>query len=212
MTVALQANALTTLATLKTELGISDNASDDRLKRLINAASDFAEKLCYRQFYRSTAIVEKIPGSSGLCLRVARTPLNSITGIKYDGSSISLTDVTVYDSGAGLIARTGGWEDTALEVSNLARDPLVGTEELRYEVTYDGGWYTPQQEVDVPANVRTLPSDLEESILELLRGWWKLKQRDPTIESERLMSWSASYVKTFAPGAMAMLSQYRRGI
>lgn len=191
--VDLSDNVLTTLATAKEDLGISGSSEDDKLTRLINVASDAIEGYCDRSFYRVTDQADTVGAFSTPYLSVTRTPVNSLTGITFDGVSLDLTKVTVDFPGCGLIARPGGWSSTAHRANDISRGLLPGTERLLYVATYDGGWYTPKQEDDTPANTRALPWDLEDACVELVREIYKAKGRDPGIKSEKLSLWSVTY-------------------
>jgi hypothetical protein len=68
---ALASNALTTLATVKDELGISDTSQDDRLGRLINVVSDAIEHYCGRLFQKTSRIETIAP--SERCASCSRT-------------------------------------------------------------------------------------------------------------------------------------------
>lgn len=145
MTVALSANALTLLATVKTDLGIAVATYDDQLTRLINAASDAIARYCSRTFQRSTAIVEKSAGYGLHKLRLKRTPINELISVTFDGEAVDSTEYEIGDAEAGLVNNEGGWVWTAHMPRAISDGALSGTEELLYEITYDGGWVTPNQ-------------------------------------------------------------------
>lgn len=195
--VQLAANALATVtAEFRNELGITDEEEDAKLRRLINAASAMISKRTQREFYRDTAIVERIESRGTRFLMVERTPLNSITSIVYDGDTVDPDSYEIHDAEAGIIAFVGStwpWRPIAARDPTLA--PLPGTERRLHTVTYDGGYYT-QKQIDEDATgllVRSLPYDLEEACLELARTMYVGKSRDPSIKAEKLMSWSATY-------------------
>jgi hypothetical protein len=208
--VALTTDALTTVNTVESDLGVSGDS--DRVARLINAASDWVVRTyCNRSFYRNTAVVEPVAGYGNHRLRVARTPVNSITSITYNGGALDLTDVTIDNAEAGLIARPGGWINTAHSASDISGSVLPGTERKLYTVTYDGGYYTPEQVRLDSTKTRELPWDLEGAVIELVKRAYKGKDRDPAIKSEKLLSWGASYVASFATKAVTdVLDGYKR--
>ncbi len=210
---SLATNALTNRADVEADLGITPGSENDKLHRLINAASDFIESNCGRTFYRDTAIVERVAGYGQHHLILDHTPVNSIAGITLDGSSVDLVYVTIDNAKAGLIGRPGGWPTTAHTIRDTSRSLLPGTERLLYSVTYDGGWYTQKQADDNGALTRALPYDIEDACIELVRIAYKAKARDPSIASEKLMSWGVSYLKAAAPASvMLTLARYRRPI
>ena len=188
------ASALTTLATVKEELGITGTASDNALIRLINAATDQIEQFCNRTFHRETTIAEKTSGYADHFLALLKPRINSIASITFDGSAISSADYEIHDAEAGIVrSKTGPWTWTASVVQEIEQTPFTGSEQKLFTVTYDGGWYTRKQNDDVPANTRTLPWDLEHAANLLVNHYFRGMGRDPSIKSESLMSWSASY-------------------
>lgn len=209
-------NALTTLERLKAALNITTVPTlheNDNLIGLINSASGFMEEATRRVLWRDTAIVENVAGFGWFSLIMSRTPINALTSITKDGETVSLTDVKIEDPKAGLISRTGGWENTAQVARDISKGPLPGTEETLFAVTYDGGYYTRPQ-TDASGSLTdtdiTLPWDLEDACIELVRNFPRRTGRDSSVKSERLLSWSASYVQTFAPQAVMDVLQFHR--
>lgn len=196
---ALTGAALTTLARLKGELGISDTASDDALEGVIEDISELIASLCQRQLHHDAAHVEVVPGRGTLRLGVSRTPLVSIGSIELveDGgttSTIPSTQYAIDDAPAGLIRAESGaaWAFTGAWAGIRPR-PVHGTAQRRWRVTYAGGYVTPAQVAG--ALVRTLPRDLERLCLDACAAQWRARGADPSVVGERLMSWSATYAK-----------------
>lgn len=219
MAISLADNALTTLATLKEDLGISGSSDDEQLKRIINAASDRVETYCQRSFYRVTTETDRVPGYGWTKIYLARTPVNSITSVTYDGDTVDSDNYTLRDARSGLVEKSGGWNWSAHQVNNITSDPLPGTERYLYLFTYDGGWYTPKQYDDDNDNTRALPWDIEDACLEICRMLWFAKKRDPSITAEKLMDWNASYGSNAATvdaasglptSAIVTLKRYKR--
>ncbi len=220
MTVSLADNALTTLATLKEDLGISGSSDDDQLNRIINAASDRVETYCQRSFYRVTTETDRVPGYGWTKMYLARTPVNSITSVTYDGDTVDSDNYNLRDADSGLVEKAGGWVWSAHNANDITKGPMPGSERYLYLFTYDGGWYTPKQYDDDNSNTRALPWDIEDACLEICRALWYAKKRgDPSIVSEKLMDWSASYGSSAATvdaesglpvAAVVTLKRYRR--
>jgi hypothetical protein len=187
--VALSSHALTTVAEVKTALGISGSDDDSLIERLINAASDRVERYCGRHFERDDAAEETIAGYGQHELRVLRTPINSITSITYDDGEIDTTYVT-FDANAGLIFRAGGWAWTAHSTSDIVPAPIPLSERRLYVVTFSGGYVLPKDDGD-PA--RDLPYDLEQAVIDLVSSDYLSRTRDLSVKSERLLSYSVSY-------------------
>lgn len=141
----LAANALTTLATIEGELGITAGAEDAFLTRLINSVSDRIEEYCGRSFYRVAAQADSVGGYGGFYLRVARTPLLSIASITFDGETLDSDGYEIDNTNAGMIRSTSGFDWTAGSWQHIIATPIPGTERKLYDVTYAGGYLTPEQ-------------------------------------------------------------------
>ena len=193
MAVALATNALTTLETAKSELGITGTSEDDTLSRYINAASDFCEKYCKVSFYYDAAVVEKVAGYGSTFLAVSRVPLLSVASIEYRGDEVSSDNYEVHGDGEnGFIYASGGWNWTTATSTLLNTSIIPGYERKSYTVTYEGGYITPKQE-DEAVGTRTLPWDLEGACLGLVSNQYAAQGKDTSVQSEKLMSWSVSY-------------------
>ena len=191
MAAALTATALTTLATLEARLGLSTPADAVKalLRDYINFASDLIERETNRVFGAEAAIEEKVAGYGTAFLRVARTPITTLTSITFNGGAVDSSKYEIHNAKVGTIRNVNGsWTWTAAALANIAGDPLPGTERLLYTITYNGGYVLPQ---DDPT--RDLPYDVEEACIELAKQIYFEGGRDPTVKSEKLLSWSASY-------------------
>lgn len=191
---ALNANALTTLATVKDELGISGAGDDTFLERAINVASDRIVKFCDREFHYEASIEETSAGYGSPLLLVKKTPLLSIASVEYNDTAYDSAEYFIEDEGMGSIRRDGGvWTWTGLYRNWIVPHPVPGNERKRFTITYEGGYVTPQQKLDTPTLTRTLPDDLEDACVQLVAYRYRAKGRDPTIKSEKLLSASVSY-------------------
>lgn len=210
---ALSENCLTTIATMEGELGIASGAEDAYLTRLIEAATKRIEGYCNRVFKQTAAIAESCKGYGTPHLVVARPPITSIASITYDDATVSSDDYKILDAQAGIIYNAGGWYNTSSTIANIESDPVPGTEDILYVVTYKGGWVTPAQ-----TGTRDLPYDIEQACIELVVSKYRSKGRDPNITSESLMSAGVGYrvagaddQDTDLPASIKdVLRQYRR--
>lgn len=212
MAVTLADNALTSVVNAKAYLG-GVCASND-LGRLINQASTLIESQAFRSF-GIQSVTEEVPGYGTLRLLVERTPLKSISEIRYDGDAIDLTEVEIENAGAGSIIRPGGWRWTAHVKDDISRGPIPGSELNLWEVDYVGGYVLPKDDGDPAAPISgastDLPSDLELACLELIRQIQTVQSRDPTVRSEKLMSWSATYDNSLRNTMVdTIVAKYRR--
>jgi len=186
-------DALTTIAACEEALGIVAGSENTYLTRLIESASARIKSYCGRTFYREDDIVESVSGYGTTKLLVSRTPILDITSITYDGSTVNSADYKTLVAESGIIYNPAGWYWSTSQVQNIARDPFPGAEDPLFEVTYDGGWVTPNQ-VDLTSFVtRTLPFDIEQACIELVVLKYRGKGRDPNVTAERLLTGSQTY-------------------
>lgn len=196
---ALPTNALTTVATLAAELGISTPASSSAaevdLERRISVASDLIEARCGRKFYKGT-VTEKVAGYGEATLRLSRYPLVSITSVTLDGTAVDSDSWSATpeqeDADAGLLRHLDGcWEWTARLQGGASPEPRAGTERRLYTVVYVGGYVLPKDHSG--PTPRTLPHPLEQACLLEAVASYRAKGRDTSISSEALLSASVSY-------------------
>jgi len=202
---ALATNALTMISTVETELSLTADAQDAELTRYIDTASDQIERYVNRKLYYGSAIIEKVAGSGDAFLWISRTPLSSITSVVWLGDSSTITSSTyeIYESDQGNIYRSAGWNNTKISA----------TDYTRYQVTYIGGWITPQQDADDGALTRDLPWDLETACVSLVVGLWRQRGADRTIRSESVLNTSVHYERHdggIDPSVRAVLDSYKR--
>ena len=202
---ALASNALTTIASAEAELGLTSGEQDALLTRYIDTASDMIERYVSRKLYYGSAIVEKVAGSGDAFLYISRTPLSSVTSIVWlgDSSTVSASDYSIWEADQGAIYKSSGWNDAIIS----------STDFQRYQVTYVGGWITPQQDADDAALTRDLPFDLETACINMVVGMWRQKGADRTIRSETVLNTSVHYERHqdgIDPSVRAILDQYKR--
>lgn len=205
---ALAANALTTLETLKTELGLLDKSTYDAvLERQINAASDAIERYVGRTLYRGTVTSERVKGYGDRILLLARTPIVSVTSITRGGSTVDASSYYVENAEVGSVYSSTGWVWTAAPLEGVAvQDQVPGTEEASYLVTYVGGYQTPAQ-----GGTRTLPYDLEEAALITAVNAFRNRGKYQSLQTETEAQEDATWRGDFIPGpALRLLKRYRR--
>lgn len=145
---ALAANALTTLSTLKAELGIAveDTSRDALLERWVNEASAAIEKRCGRSFAKAT-VLEKLRGSGTRQITLSQLPVTHVESVTLDDVELSADDFEVEDYAAGILSRDDGWPETGQSEIGIARTPIPGTGDRNVEVEYDGGYVLPKDVV-----------------------------------------------------------------
>lgn len=218
---ALSANAITLVATVEDELGITAGSETARLQRFINMASDIAESYCRRVFYRVTNISEKVVGGDGPMLILDRAPINSITSISYLGTAIPATDYEIHHGPAGVVYNiNGAWNATWSAFNDISETRYPGVDRLVYTVVYDGGWYTAVQDNGTTI-IRNLPFDIEMAVIAIVSHLRRSMGRDSGITGESLLGSSIQYahsapggssdwLSTTVPIAASLLNRYRR--
>lgn len=149
MSVALTSNALTTLATLKSVLGISGSTEDDNLNRAINVASQRIQNFLNRKLYYQAVTDEPQPGNDATMLYVDVYPIVSLTSITEDDATVAATSYEVSDADHGEIYRSSGlWSWNGRSYNSINRDPAWDDETYNYyKITYTGGYVLPKDAV-----------------------------------------------------------------
>ncbi len=151
--------ALTTLTTIKDEIGITDDSADARLQRWIDDESERIETYLGRVLASETVRETfRLTGAPG-CLRLARRPVTAITSIAVDGVMLA-SDQYEIDATAGLFY------------------PISGEQRVRWFactviVTYTAGY----------TSIGALPRPIETACIGLLRHRWAARDRDPMLRS-----------------------------
>ena len=151
--------ALTTLAIVKDEIGITDDTADARLQRWIDEASERIETYLGRVLASETVRETFRLASAPHCLQLGRRPVTAIDSIDVDGATLA-SDHYEIDPTAGLLY------------------PISGEQRVRWFgctmiVTYVAGY----------ASIAALPRPIETACIGLLRHRWAARDRDPMLRS-----------------------------
>jgi hypothetical protein len=209
---------LTTVTRLQAELKNTAKvmaASVELAAIIVEVSWDLASR-CNREFYYASNVVEYVAGFASTNLQVSKhcpidvTPPATVA-VTFDGGPIDPNVYTIPDPGLGFIYNRTGWYWTASLLPNVQQDPFAGYENRLYQITYSGGWVTPQQALDNPADpilsVRTLPFDIERACLLCCVMWYRMQAQNPLFKSERLMSYSYTLTESmeipFVEGVVA---------
>lgn len=219
---ALPANALTTIAVIEGELGLTPDAQDELLERLIGVVSDAIEREALRSFQRDAARVDNLTGHGTIKLIVELAPIRTVTKIEFvgiDGTVEEVIDAATYvvnEAGAGFVERiTGTWGFTGSSARDISRTPLPDTERRRWRVTYDGGFVLPKD--DGAPDPRTLPFDLEQAAIDGVVSMYRRRGKPSGLKSEKQLSWAASFTDADASSmlpssSVAIAKKYRRPV
>jgi len=177
---------LTTVETLRSELGIIGTAEDALLSKLIDQASAMIETYCNRCFAKQK-YRETIPGYGNVYLALSVRPVVSVESVKEEGRVI--TDYSLDSPSSGLLYRRTGWGWNPGIAWNITWHIMANSELANYEVEYTAGYGLPG-EPD-----RTLPADIERACLEIAKTWYLENQQGTNIQSESLGDYSVTYAK-----------------
>ena len=192
---ALNANALTELQTVKDDLGITVSTYDARIERLINSVSSAIDAYCRRTFARGN-LVEKVAGKGTPNIMLARPPIVVVNSLDDDGSAlVEGDDFEIESVGAAILKRIGtAWSWHTLGTGGISNDPIAGYERKLITVDYDGGYTTPHQVTTaVYPGPSTLPSQIEEAAIMSVVSAFHSVGDDRRIANERLMDAAIAY-------------------
>jgi len=152
---------LTTLATVKTELGITNTDSDAWLQTKITQTSVAIASACGRVFQQETVADYFNLGwrSNDGALVLSRYPVNEVVAVTQSNSVLP-ADQYEFQSSNGMLFRMRG----------DCRSVWCGG---RIIVTYSAGYVL----------LSTLPHDLEQACILLVKQNWYSKTRDPLVKS-----------------------------
>lgn len=187
---ALASNALTRIDDVREYLGVEGSSQDKLLEGLINAASNQIESYCGRSFGREVITAESVAGYGGVRLWVSKFPIDAAEPITItlDGFEFDSDDFAV-ETHRGSFYNPSGWPSTAPVV--LAANPyrVHGDERAAYLVSYTAGYVLPPSGV----NGEFLPADIQLACHELVSSMYRRQRRDPSIRSEKLLSYAVTY-------------------
>lgn len=164
ITVPATATALTTLAAVREELGLSDQEDNALVQRMIARASVSVVGFLGRPLARET-VVETFRDVLDLpMLRLSRYPVVSIASVVVDGLTLAGADYEL----AG----------ERQQLHRLVSDDVVDWTARKIVVTYTGGYLLPGQQ---GAN---LPGDIEAACLIAIVADYQSRGRDPQLRSE----------------------------
>ena len=183
---------LTTLATAKRELGVTDAGQDARITDLIREASDLVAQWCNRSgFGRETMRQTERLASPTDVLLLQRDLGVVVTSVTEDGLALSANE---YERGGVLLYRLR----EGIRVPWIARTVVL---------EYQAGFLLPDE----------APPALERACLDLLAGLWHGQGRDPAVRNETTEGVGAvGYFEhrgdtlPLAPDRLAALERYRR--
>lgn len=165
VTAAASSYDLTSLSTVKTELNISGSTYDSQLTRYLHVASTAAAQYCNRVLVKETIRdrfdidFPRLRFGGEKTLQTSRWPVASISSLTENGTTLTRDTDYLCDLPTGVLTRL----DTNGDPTTWGQSPVI--------IAYDGGY-------------ATIPSDLEDAVIRMIRARWFAKDRDPYARSE----------------------------
>ena len=209
---ALNANALTTVATVKGAgyLNISVTTYDTWLEKQINIASQRIENYIGRKLYTRTITSEKYKGNNRSKLYLKNYPVASVTSVIQQENTISSGDYELVSSdySAYLYNELGWWSNGITQ--GITKGIIDTYEDIK--VTYVAGYVLPPAGTGI-----TLPADIEEACIQsVIYAYNQIGSGGRTKQSEKLQSWSVTYADNefdsksgLLESVKSMLNSYR---
>lgn len=159
VTTAASSHDLTTLAAVKTALGITTGEDDSRLSTWITQASKRIETYCNRVFPVETiSEVFRLENSFDKLI-LGRCPVTAITSVTEDGEAVLAADYEI-DAGPGFLIRLDDDEPTTWPAAKIT-------------VAYSAGF-------------ATIPADIAWACTELVKQLRSSATRDPMMKREEI--------------------------
>lgn len=182
---ALQSNALTTVARVKALPGLSGK-SDAEVQDKINLTSDLIEDFVgFKLGYQTATYLLQGSGTRELILPVA--PVVEVTEVLLQGEQLDLDDISTPNDWAerGKLYYRPGWP-VEVEASNEAGDPDLKTIAFPISVTLRHGWWLPNTGVGRPDDVVVLPERIMKACdIGCLHAFQSPATGAPRVRSER---------------------------
>lgn len=193
---ALEQNALTLYATVKADLGLTDDTQQAYIERQINAVSQKVEGYCNRKFKKQTYTDEEYEGNNTLYLQIKNYPIISVSKVVIDDEEIELTGIEI-DSEKGILYYENMWTSQGHIMGVSDFETLRKNNIL---ITYTAGYVLPKDEVAgqttpiiITAVPRTLPYDLEQVAIDEVVNKYEHKGTAKDIKSWNLGNASKTY-------------------
>jgi hypothetical protein len=185
------ATAATTAARIRVRYPILVPVADAILEQMISEATADAEVVIGRPLARQT-YRELLSGSGTELLRLGRAPLESVTSIKLDDTTLESTAYGLVDAKQPSVRRLIVDSPTSYTIWPLARRGAghvesfaVPTSEelLNIEAVYVAGYFLPSMSGSAPAGSHVLPISVESAVQRLVLDRYEEEQRGQGVAS-----------------------------
>lgn len=201
-------SALCSRQQVLTALDVTTQEEMDEADFLIAAVSSAIQRYCAVQFPR-VRLAEQLPGTNSMMLELTRRPLVDVETVTEDDNLITSWQVAAPELGTLYKADGwprgswgGGWDYIAFASDYIRRSPHEAP--LRYFVTYNAGFWLPDQDPgDIPMNDPGpfLPEDIQLAAIETIRTLYQSEDAGGTIASKRLTDAAVTYTSSGSSGA-----------
>lgn len=216
---ALSPQALTTVANVKTYLGISDTSQDATIEQLINSVSDDIACRCNRVFL-SAERTEKLVGNGRQTLLLTYYPITDVKSVAVNDTALTeVTDFDVLADEGSLFKIEGVWPK--LENYQMLRPPYIpeipfadeNSLKRNIEVVYTAGYILPYQASDGETPVvSTLPYDLEMACIKMVAADINRKGSEHE-KSENLGPLQSAFLDNdYSDSVLSVLERYKRPV
>lgn len=212
---------LVNLADVKDALDITDNKYDETLTRFITRASGRIETYLGRtlavQTYQTV-----LPAYGRKRLTLPAYPVRAVLRI-FEGTdtgtanALTSTDYHV-NTESGFIERDEGWAWTLQTKADVIPFPEPGQEYGQYFVEFGAGYVLPagkdsgSTDDGTTSTGRTLPHDIEDACIGLVRSMWQSRKRETDLISKKVgdisLTWQPQ-TGELPDAVMAILAPYR---
>jgi len=182
VTSAAASTDLTTTARVKDDLGIDVSTYDTIIGRFIERASALIVSYCQREFAQQR-VTETLASDGSEILMTSRYPVTTLHSVSYEGTAVAASDYFLEDDKAGIIRKVTNWTNTEREFD--------------YSIDYTYGYVLHSFGSGTP----TLPAEIEQACIEIVKSFYYGRQRDSAIASETVPQvYSVRYGNTQGSG------------
>lgn len=191
---------LTDTAAVKSKRGLDLSTSDwdSAIDAWIKEGSRVLTDILGRNLHRVAGHKEKLGSRGGYRLYLREyLPVHEVTEVTYDGDTVDADDYHLEAAKDGeLVHDGGGWRDTSYEAGKYGDRQDPRPPEKLYEITYEGGYVTPDQApFGADNDPRDLPYDIEGAIIEYCVMQYRQAARDKSVKSKKLGKGSITWVE-----------------
>ena len=195
-------------------LADDDTSNDTIIDLFIDAASEWIDDWCNRDFAYQAAAAEKFAAPADPPYYYCKvTPVIAVTSIQDTEPSTPVTltagtDYELEEADIGAVRFLELQPNTALRHNDVVGGPMRHSYKKRYTITYEGGFETPNQS---GTGATALPGLIRMATRLIFSSMYKSDGRDPGVTREHLLEMSYWYDATKVDKALrTYLKGYRR--